>query len=99
MTQLVAGQRAAVTGGGTGLGFATAKRLVEHGAHVLIAGRRGDVLDSVAAELEKLVASGSLATHACDVTDEDQVAATIAVAAGISNTVRPISKRRSSVAP
>jgi NAD(P)-dependent dehydrogenase (short-subunit alcohol dehydrogenase family) len=50
MTRLVSGQRAVVTGGGTGLGFATAKRLLEHGAHVLIAGRRTDVLDSAAAD-------------------------------------------------
>ena len=84
MIRLVAGQRAVVTGGGTGLGFATAKRLLEHGAHVLIAGRRTDVLDSAAAELEKSVAGGSIATHACDVTDEEQVAATMAAAAGES---------------
>jgi nucleoside-diphosphate-sugar epimerase len=62
VTQLVAGQRAVVTGGGTGLGFATAKRLLEHGAHVLIAGRRTDVLDSAAAKLKEFVAGGSLAT-------------------------------------
>lgn len=72
MTQLVAGQRAVVTGGGTGLGFATAKRLLEHGAHVLIAGRRTDVLDSAAAKLKEFVAGGSIATHTCDVTEEDQ---------------------------
>jgi NAD(P)-dependent dehydrogenase (short-subunit alcohol dehydrogenase family) len=68
VTQLVAGQRAVVTGGSTGLGFATAKRLLEHGAHVLIAGRRTDVLDSAAAKLKEFVAGGSIATHACDVT-------------------------------
>jgi NAD(P)-dependent dehydrogenase (short-subunit alcohol dehydrogenase family) len=53
MEQLVAGQRAMVTGGGTGLGFATAKRLLEHAADVLICSRQVDVLEASAARLEK----------------------------------------------
>ncbi|MET7291582.1 SDR family oxidoreductase [Streptomyces griseoloalbus] len=36
---------AVVTGGGTGIGLATAARLVSEGAHVFITGRREDVLD------------------------------------------------------
>ena len=38
------GQTALVTGGGTGLGLATARRMVEAGAKVVITGRREDVL-------------------------------------------------------
>lgn len=41
-----------ITGGGSGLGKAMAGRLMELGAHVIIAGRRKDVLDSTAAEFE-----------------------------------------------
>lgn len=40
---------AVVSGGGTGIGAASAKALAEDGYDVLIVGRRGDVLD-VAAE-------------------------------------------------
>ena len=45
------GKTAIVTGGGTGIGLATARRLVEDGAFVYIAGRRKDVLDRAVAEL------------------------------------------------
>lgn len=44
-----AGRTAVVTGGGTGIGLATAERLAAEGAHVFITGRRE-------AELEKAVA-------------------------------------------
>ena len=39
------GRRALVTGGGTGIGFGCAERLLAAGAHVTIAGRREDVLE------------------------------------------------------
>lgn len=45
------GKTAIVTGGGTGIGLATARRLIEDGAFVYIAGRRKDVLDKAVAEL------------------------------------------------
>ncbi|MEX0348172.1 MAG: SDR family NAD(P)-dependent oxidoreductase [Paracoccaceae bacterium] len=45
------GQRALVTGGGTGIGKAIAACLVEVGADVVIAGRRADVLEAAAAEI------------------------------------------------
>ncbi|MDH3818722.1 MAG: SDR family NAD(P)-dependent oxidoreductase, partial [Myxococcales bacterium] len=38
-------KRALVTGGGTGVGFGCAQRLLEQGAEVLIVGRRDDVLE------------------------------------------------------
>ena len=45
------GQHALVTGGGTGLGLATAKALDRAGAEVTIAGRRGDVLERALQDL------------------------------------------------
>ena len=74
------GRRALVTGGGTGIGFGCAERLLAAGAAVTLAGRRGDVLDAAAARLE-----GDVATVVCDITDEEQVANAVAVAAAGGN--------------
>jgi NAD(P)-dependent dehydrogenase (short-subunit alcohol dehydrogenase family) len=46
---------AVVTGGSSGIGLATAKRFVEEGAYVFIAGRRQDELDKAVAEMGKNV--------------------------------------------
>ncbi|HME03379.1 MAG TPA: SDR family oxidoreductase [Solirubrobacteraceae bacterium] len=48
---LLSGRVALVTGGGTGLGRATAQELARCGAHVTIAGRREEVLAETVAEL------------------------------------------------
>jgi citronellol/citronellal dehydrogenase len=48
---LLGGQAALVTGGGTGLGRATALELVRCGADVTIAGRRVEVLEEAVAEI------------------------------------------------
>jgi citronellol/citronellal dehydrogenase len=48
---LLDGQAALVTGGGTGLGRATARELAACGAQVVIAGRRADVLEAAAQEI------------------------------------------------
>ena len=63
MTAL-AGKRALVTGGGSGLGAAIALALAEAGASVVIAGRRVDALRTVAAK------SANITLYAADVTDE-----------------------------
>ena len=46
-----AGKVAIVTGGGTGIGRATARELIATGARVAICGRRPEPLQAVAAEL------------------------------------------------
>jgi NAD(P)-dependent dehydrogenase (short-subunit alcohol dehydrogenase family) len=48
---LLAGKTAVITGGSTGIGFATAKRFVDEGAHVFITGRRQAELEVAAKEL------------------------------------------------
>lgn len=45
------GKTAVVTGGGTGIGFATAKRYVDEGAFVYVTGRRQEPLDRAVAAL------------------------------------------------
>jgi NAD(P)-dependent dehydrogenase (short-subunit alcohol dehydrogenase family) len=45
------GKTAVITGGGTGIGLATAKRFIEEGAFVYITGRRQAPLDTAVAEL------------------------------------------------
>lgn len=56
------GETVLVTGGGSGIGFATARQLVAAGANVVLAGRRVEKIDAAAKELdptgEKVLAVG-----------------------------------------
>ncbi|MFJ4697706.1 SDR family NAD(P)-dependent oxidoreductase [Streptomyces sp. NPDC088768] len=47
----LAGKTALVTGGSTGIGFASAERLAEEGAHVFVTGRREAALDEAVAAI------------------------------------------------
>jgi NAD(P)-dependent dehydrogenase (short-subunit alcohol dehydrogenase family) len=51
MTQKLAEKIALITGGSSGLGFATAQRFVAEGAHVFITGRRQRELDAATQQL------------------------------------------------
>jgi len=73
-TDLLAGQRALVTGGGTGIGKSIARRCLELGADVVICGRRQHILDATKAEFD-LEHPGRTAVHACDIREPDQVEA------------------------
>jgi len=64
---------AVITGGGTGIGAASARRLAAEGCHVVLVGRRRDVLDATAVDVR---AGGSAATVLpADVSDPDAVQA------------------------
>src|SRR5262245_18365522 len=64
------GKTALVTGGGSGIGLATAKALLAEGAAVAIAGRDEVKLQKAATGLG---AAARVRVHACDVTDKHQV--------------------------
>ncbi len=78
----VAGKRALVTGGGTGVGFGCAQRLLERGARVLIVGRRDDVLAEAVERLKTIVPDAEASMQVCDITVEDEVISAIHTAAG-----------------
>jgi citronellol/citronellal dehydrogenase len=69
----LAGQVAIVTGGGTGIGRATARELARTGARVAICGRRPEPLEAVRAELE--AAGRDILAMPCDVREPEQVEA------------------------
>jgi len=69
------GRVAVITGGNSGIGFATAKRFVEEGADVVVTGRRRKELDQAAAQI-----GGSITAVPGDVSrleDLDRLYATI----------------------
>jgi citronellol/citronellal dehydrogenase len=68
---LLSGQVALVTGGGTGLGKATALELVRCGATVVIAGRRGEVLEGAVAEIHATVGQGGADWIAGDIRERE----------------------------
>jgi len=67
-------QVAIVTGGGTGIGKATAGMLMAEGFDVLITGRRADVLQAAAAEIHGSVPDGgTIEALAADMADPNDV--------------------------
>src|SRR4051812_20373677 len=66
---LLDGQVVVVTGGGSGLGRATAVELAACGAQVVVAGRRQEPLDETAAQCE----DGRCSAYVCDIREEEDV--------------------------
>jgi NAD(P)-dependent dehydrogenase (short-subunit alcohol dehydrogenase family) len=72
---------ALVTGGGSGIGLASAARLAADGAHVAICGRTEEKLIKAVAEISSATGEGgSIRSIVADVTVEEQVAAAVAFA-------------------
>src|SRR5580704_10891821 len=71
-SDLLRNKRALITGGGTGLGKATAQRFLELGAEVYICGRRHEVLAATAKELGERT-GGRIHARPCDVRDSAAV--------------------------
>jgi len=67
------GKVAIVSGGGTGIGAATARAFATEGAKVVVTGRRAEPLEAVAAEIDGRAVAG-------DTSDDDHVRAAVAEA-------------------
>lgn len=73
--KLLVGKNAVITGGGSGINFAIARRFADNGARVALIGRTKEKLDSAVEEIQK--AAGIASGHPADVRDYDAVAAAI----------------------
>jgi citronellol/citronellal dehydrogenase len=76
------GRTALVSGGGSGIGRATALLLASLGAHVAVVGRREDALAETAAMALQAGATHPVEAIPCDVREPDQVDAMLDVALG-----------------
>jgi NAD(P)-dependent dehydrogenase (short-subunit alcohol dehydrogenase family) len=74
-SKLLAGKTVVVTGGGSGINLAIARRFAEHGAAVALIGRTKEKLDAAANEIT--TAGGTASGHPADVRDYDALAAAI----------------------
>ena len=77
---MVAGKSALVTGGGSGIGEATATLLAIEGARVAVVDRDGDAATRVAAAIQE--AGGTSIALEVDVTDQTAVAAMVDAVVG-----------------
>ncbi len=79
MADRMQGKVAFVTGGGSGIGAATAQRLAQEGATVVVCGRRREPLDEVVAGI--VAAGGKAEAVVADVSDEAGFTAALEAAA------------------
>ncbi len=82
MADSIEGWSILVTGGGSGIGLATAQHLAGDGAHVTICGRTEQKLIDAAERIRAAATGDATVTHVvADVTIEEQVAAAVATTA------------------
>lgn len=74
-SNLLAGKKILITGGGTGLGKSIGKRYLELGAELVIAGRRLDVLEQTASGFREAMPGVKVSTVQADVRDAESVEA------------------------
>lgn len=77
VADLLKGKRVLITGGGSGLGRSTAKRIMELGAEPIICGRRQELLEGTASALAEET-GGAISWKRLDIRDPDAVEATVA---------------------
>ena len=73
--RLFDGKTAIVTGGGTGIGRATATMLAKLGARVAIASRKLEHLEGTAKELAAIAGEANVFHATCDIREPEQIAA------------------------
>ena len=84
----IQGQAALVTGGGSGLGEATARELARLGAKVAVLDVNLPNAEKVAADINAQHGDGSAVAYACDTTDTASLQAAIAAAAAAHGPAR-----------
>ena len=72
---LLRGQVALVTGGGTGIGLGISELLAKLGAHVVIASRKAEHVEAAAQALRD--AGGSASAETLDVREPERIAAVV----------------------
>ena len=81
----IGGYSVLITGGGSGIGEATAAKLAADGAHVTICGRTEDKLIGAVERIGSIAAEGVTVHHVvADVTDEAAVQAAVAAATAVT---------------
>ncbi|MDH6123518.1 SDR family oxidoreductase [Kitasatospora sp. GP82] len=74
---------AVVSGGGTGIGKAVARRLAADGCRVVVLGRRAETLEQARKEIDEAVGRAAVIPVAADLSDAGQVARAAAELAGL----------------
>ncbi len=72
---LFAGQKVLITGGGSGIGLATAREICLLGGSVAICGRKPEKIDAACAQLAEDGAGDRVLGGVCDIREPDQIAA------------------------
>ena len=84
---ILRGQAVLITGGGGGIGSASAQRLARDGAAVLLMGRTASTLDAAGQQIETAVPDARVATFVGDALDDDALAAAFATTATMADRV------------